>query len=75
MVPNKRLYECPYLLILVTICLTGTISKILALPSHMIKNKLMTSKIVKCSAHNIIEFSGPSMKSLSLKMTEILLIL
>ena len=31
MVPNERLYACPYLRIIVTICLTGTISNILAL--------------------------------------------
>ena len=31
MVPNERLYACSYLRIIVTICITGTISKILAL--------------------------------------------
>ena len=31
MVPNERLYACSYLWIIVTICLTGTVSKILAL--------------------------------------------
>ena len=39
------------------------------------QNNLMTSKIVKCSAHNFIEFSGPNQKSLYSKMTEIWLIL
>ena len=31
MVPNERLYACSYLRIIVTICLTGTVSNILAL--------------------------------------------
>ena len=31
MVPNERLYACSYIPIIVTICLTGTVSKISAL--------------------------------------------
>ena len=35
------------------------------------QNNLKTSKIVKCSTHNFIEFSGPNQNSLYSKMAEI----
>ena len=79
MMPNERLYTCSYLWIIVTICLTGTVSKILAL--FYKKNRLcavtwpemhlMTPRLVQCSAHNFVELFGSNQKSLSLKMAEI----
>ena len=45
MVPNERLYACSYLGIIVTICLTGTVTKILALVYHKIL--LMLSHVTR----------------------------
>ena len=45
------------------------------MPSHVTTNVMMTPRVIKCSAHNIIELFGPNQKSLSLKMAEIWLIL
>ena len=51
------------------------VSKKLLMPSHAIRNALDDPKIVKCFAHNFIEFLGPNQKSLSLQMVEIWAIL
>ena len=67
MVPNERLYACSYLWIIVTICLTATVTKILALVYHKYRYcvvtwpemHLMTPKRVKCSAHKRIFWSKP----------------
>ena len=75
MVPNERLYACSYLGIIVTICLTAIVSKILALFYQKVYAKscdLVTPRVVKCSAHNVIDFFGPNQKSLSLKMANLI---
>ena len=41
------------------------------MPSHVIRNAVDDLKILKCPAHNFMEFFGPNQKSLSLKMAEI----
>ena len=47
------------------------LSKKLLMSNHVIRNALDDPKIVKCSAHNLIEFFGPNQKSLSLKMATV----
>ena len=49
----------------------GTFPSKKLMPSHVIRNALDDLKIVKCSAHDFIDFFGPNQKSLSLKMAEI----
>ena len=69
MVPTERLYACSYLWIIVTICLTGTVSKILALfykkksllRSHVTRNALddPKSSAVFCAWFYRIFWSKP----------------
>ena len=47
------------------------LSKKSLMSSHMTRNAPDDPKIVKCSAHNFMEFFGLNQKSLCLKMAEI----